>query len=689
MILKDVFLLKNPQIISEDKGNKTLKIRGTFQRADEANANKRIYPKSVLENNVKRLQPLIENRALLGELDHPELEATRLSNAAVLITKLGLRGNEVIGEAEILNTPGGKIVKTLIEDKVTIGISSRGVGNLLPEAREDGVKFVGEDYKLITFDIVADPSTRGAYPQVCESKQSVYLDNVIKKAFGEEILIALTKNMISEAGLARTQRVVQSVGRKVDRGVATEKDIDFYKKTRDKQVKKDRIRGLTGKGASWHEGDDASEEEDVPERNVKRGKFHQQESKRLTLDDDIKYLTDKILEEGIFGNLAKKSFGAARSAIANTPRMIRRGGQVIRHALDIPHTKDAGEHAYQKQREREFGSRLKNLKHTRRAEIKALKSHVKKFGSADSGTQELRGAIQRRNAKMDSLKGLKRDTRTIRRSYSKPEGQRGDLSKASQNVFNSPTPTWTDKDNKPMPLRPTNSLKNPKIQKVVGQAKKLPRKIGSGIKTGVVKAGAGIRAGVQEVGKMAALPPKRPIMMSNQPIAAPEAKKKAVKSLAGTPAKQILKRKRTILAKRTPTVVPDRAPTELIGGPMMPPSLAKKKKKKNLKSKQLEYIVYLSDKILMEGDARARRLSISAERENERALAARKADKLHVKNHHLDKSWKFSSMAGREKAKGMFRKSYKQRESDPLSSEKNRRIASGIMKNTQPRNKID
>lgn len=192
-LITDVFLLDKIQVINEGKNGSTMKIRGVFQRANEANANKRIYSKTILENSIKALKPMIENRMLVGELDHPEANNVRLSNASHLITNLKMVGNEMIGEAEILNTPAGKIAQTLINDNVKIGISSRGTGTISED--KEGVKHVNEDFKLVTFDLVADPSTRGAFPGLAESKLD--MDQVIKKTFGEKVLIALLKENLN------------------------------------------------------------------------------------------------------------------------------------------------------------------------------------------------------------------------------------------------------------------------------------------------------------------------------------------------------------------------------------------------------------------------------------------------------------------------------------------------------------
>jgi len=154
-----------------DKG--LTKFRGKFQEAEAVNKNKRIYPFQVLDENVKKLVPIIEARGLIGELDHPTDSIIHFEKASHIITKLWWEGNNLMGEGEILNTPHGKILKALINDGVRIGISSRGVGN--GRSDENGILVIGESYKLITFDAVADPSTHAAFQEkVASSKKESY-----------------------------------------------------------------------------------------------------------------------------------------------------------------------------------------------------------------------------------------------------------------------------------------------------------------------------------------------------------------------------------------------------------------------------------------------------------------------------------------------------------------------------------
>jgi len=151
-------------------GGGVIKFRGKFQEADAVNKNKRTYPFDVLDTNVKTLSEAISSGGLIGELDHPTDSIVHFANASHKITKLWWEGKVLMGEGVILNTPHGKILKALINDGVRVGISSRGVGN--GKVNEEGILVIGESYKLITFDAVADPSTSQAFQEKVISKES-------------------------------------------------------------------------------------------------------------------------------------------------------------------------------------------------------------------------------------------------------------------------------------------------------------------------------------------------------------------------------------------------------------------------------------------------------------------------------------------------------------------------------------
>lgn len=154
-----------------DKG--LLKFRGKLQEAECVNKNKRMYPFSVLDENVHKLQEVVKARGLLGELDHPTDSIIHFKDASHVITKLWWESNILMGEGEILNTAMGKQLRALLEGGIRIGMSSRGVGN--GKVNENGVLVIGEGYKLITFDAVADPSTPAAFQErVVSGKRESY-----------------------------------------------------------------------------------------------------------------------------------------------------------------------------------------------------------------------------------------------------------------------------------------------------------------------------------------------------------------------------------------------------------------------------------------------------------------------------------------------------------------------------------
>jgi len=154
----------------DDLGRNCMKFRGKFQEAEAINKNKRIYPYDVLDTNVRKLDEILKNGGLIGELDHPTDSIIHFKESSHKVTKLWWEGKTLMGEGVILSTPCGKILQALINDGVRIGISSRGVGS--GKVNEDGVLVIGEGYKLITFDAVADPSTNAAFQErVVHSKK--------------------------------------------------------------------------------------------------------------------------------------------------------------------------------------------------------------------------------------------------------------------------------------------------------------------------------------------------------------------------------------------------------------------------------------------------------------------------------------------------------------------------------------
>lgn len=159
-----------------ENGQKNLFITGVFMVSEEPNKNGRIYPKGVMEAEVKRYmeEAVAKNRAY-GELGHPQGPAINLDRVSHMIKELRMDGNVVIGKAQITNTPMGNIVKGLMESGANLGISSRGLGSL--KENKNGIMEVQNDFRLATAgDIVADPSAPGAFVKGIMENVEYYYD---------------------------------------------------------------------------------------------------------------------------------------------------------------------------------------------------------------------------------------------------------------------------------------------------------------------------------------------------------------------------------------------------------------------------------------------------------------------------------------------------------------------------------
>ena len=161
-------------IEQNDKGQKDYKIKGIFLQSNIKNRNGRIYPKEVLDKEVTRYnKEFINKKRAFGELGHPDGPTVNLERVSHMITKLYPDGNNFIGEAKIMNTPYGKIVKGLIDEGAQLGVSSRGMGSLI---NRGGKNYVKDDFYLATAaDIVADPSAPDAFVEgIMEGKEWVW-----------------------------------------------------------------------------------------------------------------------------------------------------------------------------------------------------------------------------------------------------------------------------------------------------------------------------------------------------------------------------------------------------------------------------------------------------------------------------------------------------------------------------------
>ena len=182
------------EYICEEKenGKKEYKIKGIFLQADVKNRNGRIYPMEILQKEVKRYtKEYINERRAFGELGHPEGPTVNLERASHLITSLYPDGKNFIGEAKILKTPMGEIVKNLMDEGAKLGVSSRGMGSL---DQKNGANYVKSDFYLATAaDIVADPSAPNAFVEgIMEGKEWVWEGNSFREQLATD-----TKNKIN------------------------------------------------------------------------------------------------------------------------------------------------------------------------------------------------------------------------------------------------------------------------------------------------------------------------------------------------------------------------------------------------------------------------------------------------------------------------------------------------------------
>jgi hypothetical protein len=173
-------------LVEETNGKKNYKIRGIFLQSDIKNRNGRIYESDILGKEVDRYTTeFIDKKRAFGELGHPDGPVVNLERVSHMITELKPEGKNYIGEAKIMDTPYGKIVKGLINEGAQLGVSSRGMGSLVTK---NGANYVGKDFYLATAaDIVADPSAPEAFVEgIMENKEWIWDNGIIKAQDIEE-----------------------------------------------------------------------------------------------------------------------------------------------------------------------------------------------------------------------------------------------------------------------------------------------------------------------------------------------------------------------------------------------------------------------------------------------------------------------------------------------------------------------
>ena len=151
-----------PEMIKESRelNDGKVVLKGILQKSETVNQNGRIYPRAILEREIRNYQKFIQENRALGECDHPESSVVELKNVSHIIREAHMEGDVVYGSVELLDTPCGKILQSLVESGVKLGISSRGVGST---KRQGEYNVVQDDFQLICWDFVSEPSTPGAF----------------------------------------------------------------------------------------------------------------------------------------------------------------------------------------------------------------------------------------------------------------------------------------------------------------------------------------------------------------------------------------------------------------------------------------------------------------------------------------------------------------------------------------------
>jgi len=188
-------------LVEDNKGKKDYFIEGIFLQGNKPNKNGRIYPVEILQKEVDRyIKECINAGRALGELNHPESAGINLDKVSHQIKEIKQTGDDFYGKAKVLDTPCGKIVKTFLEEGIVLGVSSRGLGNLI---NKNGYDVVQDDFYLSTVDIVADPSAPDAFVNgILEGKEWVMCNGVFK-----EKQIAAAKSRIHSSNSKQAEAI--------------------------------------------------------------------------------------------------------------------------------------------------------------------------------------------------------------------------------------------------------------------------------------------------------------------------------------------------------------------------------------------------------------------------------------------------------------------------------------------------
>ena len=222
---------------AKDGKGKDYFIEGVFMQADIKNRNGRVYPKEIMDKEVKRyIKEFVNEQRAFGELGHPEGPTVNLDRVSHKIVDLHKEGTNFVGKAQLLNTPMGTIAQSLLNDGVTLGVSSRGMGSL--KDTSEGYKVVGEDFMLATAaDIVADPSAPDAFVNgIMEGVDWVWEAGILKaresqiavveeKTMTHPAIAAVEPEKAVEAVIEKTQKTINKL---VDQKQLDEKKLEIF-----------------------------------------------------------------------------------------------------------------------------------------------------------------------------------------------------------------------------------------------------------------------------------------------------------------------------------------------------------------------------------------------------------------------------------------------------------------------------
>lgn len=195
-----------PTLIKEafENPHQPFRVKGILQRKGKKNQNGRIYPDEILIREAEKYgQVFIKDRRAMGELDHPESSVVNLKNVSHNVVEMHWQGDDLVGTVEVLTTPNGNILRELFRNGIKLGISSRGLGSLKKISENAAV--VGDDFELIAFDFVSNPSTHGAFmaPADAQAQSQIALtEGIVHNPLNQrwERTEDIIRNILSEIG---------------------------------------------------------------------------------------------------------------------------------------------------------------------------------------------------------------------------------------------------------------------------------------------------------------------------------------------------------------------------------------------------------------------------------------------------------------------------------------------------------